>query len=207
MSASADMVALFRAELELCKVGPDQVLAVLSEGTMRADYAQAFLVAAQELGATAFQINLPSAPAFRTDRLTGNVGKTGLAGNEPGDRCAQGGRYSDRSCGLAVLTRTERADGRRRAGLARGRANKRPQANVSGSDAPSPRRVRRQPPCQRQGAEVHLTARNQHTIRTFSVPRHHGIRIYRPARAMGSIGRPASCSPRATTRISKALLY
>ncbi len=83
MSASADMVALFRAELELCKVGPDQVLAVLSEGTMRADYAQAFLVAAQELGATAFQINLPSAPAFRTDRLTGNVGKTGLAGNRP----------------------------------------------------------------------------------------------------------------------------
>ncbi len=81
MSASADMVALFRAELELCKVGPKQVLAVLSEGTMRAEYAQAFLTAAQELGATAFHVNVPSAPMFRTDRLTGNVGKTALEGN------------------------------------------------------------------------------------------------------------------------------
>src|SRR5579863_7065535 len=81
MSASADMVALFRAELELCKVGPKQVLAVLSEGTMRAEYAQAFLTAAQELGTTAFHVNVPSAPMFRTDRLTGNVGKTALEGN------------------------------------------------------------------------------------------------------------------------------
>jgi 2,5-dihydroxypyridine 5,6-dioxygenase len=83
MSAGVDMVALFRAELSLCKVGPGQVLAVLSEGTTRADYAQAFLVAAQELGATAFHLNVPSKPTFRSDQLSGKVGKTALEGNRP----------------------------------------------------------------------------------------------------------------------------
>jgi len=83
MSASADMVALFRAEFELCKVGPGQVLAVLSEGGMRADYAKASLVAAQELGATAFHIDIPAKPTFSTDQLSGKVGKTALEGNRP----------------------------------------------------------------------------------------------------------------------------
>jgi len=83
MSASADTVALFRAELELCKVGPGQVLAVLSEGTVRADYAQGFLTAAQELGATAFHVNVPAKPTFSADQLSGKVGRTALQGNRP----------------------------------------------------------------------------------------------------------------------------
>jgi 2,5-dihydroxypyridine 5,6-dioxygenase len=83
MNASADMVALFRAELELCKVGPDQTVAVLSEGGVRANYAQAFLTAAQELGATAFHINVPAKATFSSDQLAGNVGKTALEGNRP----------------------------------------------------------------------------------------------------------------------------
>jgi 2,5-dihydroxypyridine 5,6-dioxygenase len=83
MSASADMVALFRAELELCKVQADQTVAVLSEGNVRADYAQAFLIASQELGATAFHINVPSKPTFSSDQLSGKVGKTALEGNRP----------------------------------------------------------------------------------------------------------------------------
>jgi 2,5-dihydroxypyridine 5,6-dioxygenase len=82
MSASADTVALFRAELELCKVGPGQVLAVLSEGGIRAEYAQAFLTAAQELGATSFHINVP-AKTFNADQLSGKVGRTALQGNRP----------------------------------------------------------------------------------------------------------------------------
>ena len=69
MSASADMVALFRAEFELCKVGPGQVLAVLTEGGMRADYAKASLVAAQELGATAFHIDIPAKPTFSSGTI------------------------------------------------------------------------------------------------------------------------------------------
>jgi 2,5-dihydroxypyridine 5,6-dioxygenase len=80
MTVPAEMVALFRAELELCKVAPDEVVAVLSEGTLRSDYAQAFLLAARELGATGFQVNLPpriAVPGLKT------TGKTPLAGNRP----------------------------------------------------------------------------------------------------------------------------
>jgi 2,5-dihydroxypyridine 5,6-dioxygenase len=83
MGASAEMVSLFRAELELCKVGPGQKLAVLSEDSVRADYAQAFLAAAVQLGASAFHMNLPSMASFSHDRLSGKVGKTALEGNRP----------------------------------------------------------------------------------------------------------------------------
>jgi 2,5-dihydroxypyridine 5,6-dioxygenase len=83
MNASAEVVALFRAELELCKVGPGQKLAVLSEGSVRAEYAQAFLTAAIQLGASAFQLNLPSMASYSPDQLSGKVGKTSLEGNRP----------------------------------------------------------------------------------------------------------------------------
>ncbi len=78
MSPSFEMVEVFKAELKLCKVGPGEVLAVLSAGTVRADYAQAFLVAAAELGATAFQINV------RADERSG--GRV-LAGASPVGGC------------------------------------------------------------------------------------------------------------------------
>jgi 2,5-dihydroxypyridine 5,6-dioxygenase len=80
MAVDGAMVALFKQELELCKVGPDQDVAILSEGEIRADYAQAFLVAAQDLGATAFHVNVPRKPMLDTRRL---AGKTALAGNRP----------------------------------------------------------------------------------------------------------------------------
>lgn len=83
MSASAEMVSLFKAELELCKVGPGQKLAVLSEGSMRADYAQAFLAAAVQLGASAFHMNVPSMASFSHDQMSGKVGKTALENNRP----------------------------------------------------------------------------------------------------------------------------
>jgi 2,5-dihydroxypyridine 5,6-dioxygenase len=74
------MTALFRAELELCKVKPGEVLAVLSEGGARADYAATFLAAAQDLGALPFHVALPSRQAAGEERQTG---KTPLADNRP----------------------------------------------------------------------------------------------------------------------------
>ncbi|WP_413203413.1 leucyl aminopeptidase [Rhodospirillum sp. A1_3_36] len=59
MAIDFEMVTLFRAELELCKVKPGETLAVLSEGEIRGDYAQAFLLAARQLGAEALQITVP----------------------------------------------------------------------------------------------------------------------------------------------------
>ena len=80
MSPTIDMVSLFKAELELCKVGPGQVMAVLSSGLVRADYAQAFMVAGRELGAEVFHLNLPPKPG---PMARYQVGRTPLTGNRP----------------------------------------------------------------------------------------------------------------------------
>ena len=80
MPVDIEMVALFRAELELCKVGLGQTVAVLTEGEKRADYAQAVLAAASELGDSAFQVNVAARVWRETKQM---VGKTALAGNQP----------------------------------------------------------------------------------------------------------------------------
>ena len=81
MKVDAELVSLFKAQLELSKVGPGQTVAVLTEGSQRADYADGFMYAAQLLGANAMQINVPSRPTFGGSLQ--NVGKTALAGNRP----------------------------------------------------------------------------------------------------------------------------
>jgi 2,5-dihydroxypyridine 5,6-dioxygenase len=78
MKIDAEMVGLFKAELELCKIGPGATVAVLSEGDIRADYAAAFLLAARALGAAAFNINL----AARNDATVEDQhGRNPLTGN------------------------------------------------------------------------------------------------------------------------------
>jgi 2,5-dihydroxypyridine 5,6-dioxygenase len=72
------MVSLFREELQLCAVKPEEVVVVLTEGDIRADYARAFLDAARSLGANAFQIGVP--PRIVRDSKT-MVGRTPIAGN------------------------------------------------------------------------------------------------------------------------------
>ena len=77
---SVEMVELFKAELELCKVGPGEKVAILSSGEVRADYAQAFLLASQMLGADAFHLNMPPAPPAGARY---EVGKTPLHSDSP----------------------------------------------------------------------------------------------------------------------------
>ena len=77
MAIDIDLVATFQAELELCGVGPGVQVAALSEGQIRADYAQATLAAARLLGAEAFHLNLP---ARTGGGFVGTVGKTPLSG-------------------------------------------------------------------------------------------------------------------------------
>jgi 2,5-dihydroxypyridine 5,6-dioxygenase len=81
VSADAALVDLFRRELELCKVTPEETVAVLSEGDIRADYAQAFMVAAQSLGAQTFHVNVP--PRLVHGGFAGNFGHTAIGGNRP----------------------------------------------------------------------------------------------------------------------------
>jgi 2,5-dihydroxypyridine 5,6-dioxygenase len=56
--AMSDTIDLFRKELLLCGVKEGTTIAVLSEVDRLADYAAAFMAAAQALGAHAFNVNL-----------------------------------------------------------------------------------------------------------------------------------------------------
>jgi 2,5-dihydroxypyridine 5,6-dioxygenase len=80
MPTDPTMVALFKAELELCKIGAGDTLAVLSEGEIRADYAAAFLLAARALGAASFNLNVAPRDAFAVEH---QHGRNALAGNRP----------------------------------------------------------------------------------------------------------------------------
>jgi 2,5-dihydroxypyridine 5,6-dioxygenase len=80
MASDVELLALFEEELSLCKVGPGQTVAVLSEGTVRGDYAQACCAAALQLGAQAFHLSVPPKPRLAVEN---QVGTTALTGNRP----------------------------------------------------------------------------------------------------------------------------
>ena len=79
MTLNLDMVRLFRAELNLCKLTPQETLVVLTEGDDKRAYADAFLAAAAEIGATSFQLNLTK----RAPRPNDKSKRTSLSGNQP----------------------------------------------------------------------------------------------------------------------------
>ena len=78
MSDNSELVKLYGSVLDLCKVKPGEVLAVLTEGGDRAADVDAYLTAAEARGAHALQVNLrrrPPAPGVKTKQtsLTGNA--------------------------------------------------------------------------------------------------------------------------------------
>src|SRR5665213_350126 len=73
------MLALFKAELSLCAVKSGEVVAVVSAGDEKSQYAQAFMHAARELGALTYQVNVPRTQG----RAAGVQGRHPLAGNVP----------------------------------------------------------------------------------------------------------------------------
>jgi 2,5-dihydroxypyridine 5,6-dioxygenase len=84
VSPSRLLDELCRRELELCGLKEGETVAVLSQGDMRRDYADAFLGAAGALGAIAFEVRLPSAStSLDGDVGAWTVGKTPLEGNRP----------------------------------------------------------------------------------------------------------------------------
>src|SRR5262245_26937501 len=79
MEEATDLTSFFKEVLLLCKVRKGEVLAVLTEGGERNSYARAYLAAAEELAAHAFQVNVAkqrpnSALPPRRTSLTGNRG-------------------------------------------------------------------------------------------------------------------------------------
>lgn len=77
-------IEMCREELELCGIGEGDTIAVLSQGNQRREYVDAFLAAAQQLGAVGFNVNLPASD-ISLDGEDGvwAVGATPLAGNRP----------------------------------------------------------------------------------------------------------------------------
>ena len=75
------MLTLFRRELELCQVTAGQKVVVLSEAEQATDYAAAFLIAARELGADVFNLNLPSGRSLNLAAKASEVGTNALSGN------------------------------------------------------------------------------------------------------------------------------
>jgi 2,5-dihydroxypyridine 5,6-dioxygenase len=79
MAANRDMVALFKKELELCKVLPGEAVGILSEDRIRLEYAEAFLAAADELGAEGLHVNVKMRPGSTFgpgNSLRGNTAAT-----------------------------------------------------------------------------------------------------------------------------------
>jgi 2,5-dihydroxypyridine 5,6-dioxygenase len=78
MSENAELIKLFKNVLGLCNVREGETFAVLTEERAFEAYASAYLVAAQDLGAQAFQLNLakrlpPPGAKTRTTSLSGNA--------------------------------------------------------------------------------------------------------------------------------------
>lgn len=79
----AEIVSFFKKELELCKLKPSETMVVLTTGEIRADYAKAFLMAASQIGANAFELKLP--PVINGS--TGSFGITPLTDNRVAVEC------------------------------------------------------------------------------------------------------------------------
>jgi 2,5-dihydroxypyridine 5,6-dioxygenase len=80
MPTQHEMVKLFTEQLKLCAMQPEETVIILCEHDIRADYAEAFMLAARDLGAMPFQITVPLREK-RSARQT--TGKTAIAGNRP----------------------------------------------------------------------------------------------------------------------------
>ncbi|TYL51766.1 hypothetical protein FXB39_08325 [Nocardioides sp. BGMRC 2183] len=77
---AADLVELFRQELELCKVTQGEELVILSEPSSRSEYVEAAFAAGQQLGARVLQATLPggSPVPLPSSRTGSGAGLTSL---------------------------------------------------------------------------------------------------------------------------------
>lgn len=72
-----EMVTLFKEHLELCNLEKTETMVVLTSGEIRADYAKAYLKAANEIGANSFELKLPPLK----EEIAGAFGNTPLTNN------------------------------------------------------------------------------------------------------------------------------
>ena len=84
MLSTTSLVDMCEKELELCGVSEGEVVAVLSQGDERVDYADAFSAAAERRGAVSFNVRLPHVSTSVSNKSGAwTVGATPLAHNRP----------------------------------------------------------------------------------------------------------------------------
>ena len=76
-----DLLALFQKELALCKVKKGEKIAVLTEGDMNREYAEAFTKTIGDLGATAIPVHLDAPAGATANDKIGNIGQNQLGQN------------------------------------------------------------------------------------------------------------------------------
>jgi 2,5-dihydroxypyridine 5,6-dioxygenase len=79
MQAGIDLVPMFRRELELCRLEEGESVGIFSEGGAFAEYADAFAVAADGLGASVFHLDLPLETGRSLSEIGGRAAGAGLA--------------------------------------------------------------------------------------------------------------------------------
>jgi len=79
MTSQSNLTNLFRANFELCEIGPGQTVAVLSEGDLLPEYRAASLSAISALGAKALDVNIPSDDAQDASYRIANLGENPLS--------------------------------------------------------------------------------------------------------------------------------
>jgi 2,5-dihydroxypyridine 5,6-dioxygenase len=78
-TSAADLVPMFTKELELCRLHAGETVGIFTEGGAWADYADAFAVAAGELGASVFHLDLPRETGRAQAEIGGRAEGSGLA--------------------------------------------------------------------------------------------------------------------------------
>src|SRR5438270_9275742 len=82
MISQSTFVDLCEQELRLCALSPGENFVVLSQGDERAEYVDAFMTAAQRLGANPMNLRLPYASSATGGEVgVWTVGATPLTGN------------------------------------------------------------------------------------------------------------------------------
>ncbi|MEA2292144.1 MAG: 2,5-dihydroxypyridine 5,6-dioxygenase [Solirubrobacteraceae bacterium] len=79
MDGGVELVPLFKKELELCKVRTGETVGIYMEGGRLRTYAQAFAIAAGDLGAEVFVVDLPLTGGRGSDEAGVPVGGAGLS--------------------------------------------------------------------------------------------------------------------------------
>lgn len=79
MSSATSCVPMFKKELELCRLQAGELVGIFTEGGRLGDYADSFAVAAGELGASVFHLDLPLETGREATEGAGRATGAGLA--------------------------------------------------------------------------------------------------------------------------------